>query len=269
MRSRAHIKAHPIHPSLIPFPFAFLWGAAIFDLLSVITGREAFSSTASHLTVAGLIAGLLAAIPGAIDYLYAVPPKSSAKQRATKHALGNGAALVLFFGSWLTRAADGTMVPATLLLEVAGAALMGGASLLGGELVVRNMISVDHRYANKGKWQEESFSGKPGDAIVVADEEDLKDGHMKLLWVNGQRIALAKTEDGFCAFQDRCTHRGASLAGGVLVGDSVQCLWHGSRFNVRNGKIECGPAREKIKLFQTRTRDGKVTLVVPPADELT
>ncbi len=264
MRSRAHVKAHPIHPALIPFPFAFLWGAAIFDLLYVVSGRGDFTITASHLTVAGLLAGVVAAIPGAIDYLYAVPPGSSAKQRATKHAIGNIAALLLFLVAWILRNPDGAMVPATLLLEILGAGIMAGAGILGGELVVRNMISVDHRYADKGKWKEDTVSGKPGDEVTVASADELQSGHMKLLWVNGQRIALAKTADGYCAFQDSCTHRGASLAGGVLVGDTVHCLWHGSQFNVKTGQVECGPAKEKIKLFQTRMKNNAVVLVVPP-----
>lgn len=266
MRSRAHIKAHPIHPALIPFPFAFLWGAAIFDLLHVVSGRGAFTITAAHLTVAGLIAGLLAAVPGAIDYMYAVPPQSSGKQRATRHAIGNITALALFFTSWILREPDGRMVAATLLLEVLGAGIMAWAGLLGGELVVRNMISVDHRYADKGKWKEETLTGKPGEEITVASADELEAGHMKLLHVNGQRIALAKTAGGYCAFQDRCTHRGASLAGGVLVGEIVHCLWHGSQFNVSTGQVECGPAKEKIKLFQTRSSGAKITLVVPPAE---
>lgn len=263
MRSRAHFKAHPIHPALIPFPFAFLWGAAIFDLLYLVSRHRGFTETASYLTVAGIVAGLLAAAPGVIDYLYAVPPESSGKTRATKHAIGNVTALVLFLIAWLVRQPDGTMGAATLMLELAGAAIMGYAGYLGGELVTRNMVSVDHRYANKGKWNEASFSGKPGDAIVVADEDELEDGHMKLLWVNGQRIALARTTKGYCAFQDSCTHRGASLAGGVLIGETVHCLWHGSQFNVRTGEVECGPARKKIELFETRKKGGQVTLVVP------
>lgn len=267
MRSTAHFKAHPIHPALIPFPFAFLWGAAVFDLLHLVTGRPEFTITASHLTVAGVAAGVLAAIPGVIDYIYAVPPNSSGKKRATRHALGNTAALLLFVFSWVLRSPDSSMVPATLILELLGAALLGYSGLLGGELVVRNMISVDHRYADTGKWKDESFSAKPGDLVAVADEDELDDGHMKLLRVNGQRIALARTSDGYCAFQDRCTHRGASLAGGVLVGDVVHCLWHGSQFNVRTGQIECGPAKEKIRLFPTRIRDGKVMLTTPPADD--
>ena len=263
MRSRAHFKAHPIHPALIPFPFAFLWGAALFDLLYAVTGSGSFTLTASYLTIAGLASGLLAAIPGVIDYLYAVPPESSGKQRATRHALANVTAMALFFISWLLRGADGTMTGVTLMLELAGAAIMGYAGYIGGELVVRNMISVDHRYANAGRWKEASFSGKRGESIVVAQSDELEDGHMKLLWVNGQRIALARAGKRYCAFQDSCTHRGASLAGGVLVGGTVHCLWHGSQFNVRTGEVECGPAKKKIAVFETRERDGKVTLTIP------
>jgi nitrite reductase/ring-hydroxylating ferredoxin subunit/uncharacterized membrane protein len=268
MRSRAHFKAHPIHPALIPFPFAFLWGAALFDLLYLVSDAQAFTITASHLTVAGLIAGVLAAIPGAIDYIYAVPPESSGKKRATKHALGNSTALLLFLGAWLLREPDGSAAMPTVALEVLGAALMGYASLLGGELVVRNMISVDHRYANKGKWKEATFSAAVGERIVVADEDELEAGHMKLLRVNGRRIALARTAEGYCAFEDHCTHRGGSLAGGVLVGTTVQCLWHGSQFDVRSGSVLCGPARERIHVFETAVAKGQVHLVTPPNDPL-
>lgn len=263
MRSTAHFKAHPIHPALIPFPFAFLWGAAIFDLLYLATRRVDLTVTARHLTIAGIAAGLLAAIPGVIDYLYAVPPESSGKQRATRHAIGNVTALALFGVAWFLRAPDGTMTLPTVALEVLGAAVLGYAGFLGGELVARNMISVDHRYAGAGKWKEESFTATEGDLIPVADKEELEGGQMKLLRVNGLRVALARTSKGYCAFQDSCTHRGGSLAGGVLVGDTVHCLWHGSQFNVETGKVECGPAKKKIRLYQTRVKDGRVMLVVP------
>ena len=263
MRSTAHFKAHPIHPALIPFPFAFLWGAALFDLLYLVTSRVDLTATARHLTLAGIAAGLLAAIPGLIDYVYAVPPKSSGKRRATRHAIGNVAALALFGASWFLRAPDGTMTLPTLAFELLGAAVLGYAGFLGGELVARNMISVDHRYAEAGKWKEESFRANEGDVIPVADEDELKDGQMKLLRVNGLRIALARTPTGYCAFQDGCTHRGASLAGGVLVGATVHCLWHGSQFNVETGQVECGPAKQKIRLYQTRVKDRRVMLVVP------
>jgi nitrite reductase/ring-hydroxylating ferredoxin subunit/uncharacterized membrane protein len=266
MRSRAHFKAHPIHPALIPFPFAFLWGAALFDAIYLISGATSFTVTARHLTLAGVATGVLAAIPGVIDYIYSVPPRSSARTRATKHGLGNATALLLFLGSWFLRDGAGAATYITVGCEVLGAAILGYAGLLGGELVVRNMISVNHRYAHAGKWNEASFTSSPGARIAVARENELKEGQMKLLWVNGRRIALGRTESGHCAFEDRCTHRGGSLAGGVLVGETVHCLWHGSQFDVCTGTVKAGPAKRKIQVFETTVQNGRVTLIVPPAE---
>jgi nitrite reductase/ring-hydroxylating ferredoxin subunit/uncharacterized membrane protein len=263
MKSRAHVKAHPLHPALIPFPFAFLTGAMLFDLAGVFFGASRLSLTAAHLTLAGIGAGLVAAIPGVVDYVYSVPPNSSGKARATRHALGNVTALALFALAFALRNADWTATAATMLVQVAGAIVLGYAGWLGGTLVTRNLISVDHRYADRGKWQEASFQGTSGEEIVVASEDELKDGHMKLLRVNGRRIALARAGQTFYAVDDRCTHRGGSLAGGVLVDGVVQCLWHGSQFDVRSGKPTCGPARKAIATFAVRRQNGRVFLTLP------
>lgn len=263
MRSRAQIKAHPIHPSLIPFPFAFLWGAFLFDLAARAWDSAALATTGGHLIVAGIAAGLIAAVPGAIDYVYAVPPDSSGKRRATKHAVGNVTALLLFALAWFLRS-DGAMPTALgLVLEAAGAGVLSYAGLLGGTLVIRNMVSVDHRYADAGKWQEQSIAAREGESVVVADADELQADQMKLLRVNGRRIALARTADGYSAFDDRCTHRGGSLAGGVLIDGTVQCLWHGSQFDVQDGTVRCGPAKKGIGVYKIEEKRGKIWLTVP------
>jgi len=263
MRSRAHFQAHPLHPALIPFPFAFLSGAALFDLVAVFGGSGRLSLTSADLTLAGIGAGLVAAVPGIIDFIYAVPPESSGKKRSVQHGAGNVAALVLFALAFALRRPDWTATTSTIVLQLAGLAVLGYAGWLGGTLVTRNLISVDHRYADRGKWQEASFDGSPGDEIVVAQADELQDGHMKLLRVNGQRIALARVGARFHAVADRCTHRGGSLAGGVLVGSTVHCLWHGSHFDVRTGAVTCGPAKAGIDTYTVRQNDGKVFLTVP------
>ena len=89
MRSKAHFKSHPLHPILVAFPIAFFIGAFVFDLLSVLFGREVFWQTGNYMAIAGIAGALLAAIPGIIDYFYSVPPKSSAKKRATQGNLAN------------------------------------------------------------------------------------------------------------------------------------------------------------------------------------
>ena len=87
MQSRASIKGHPVHPMLVSYPFAFLTGAFLFDVFGRALNKPELGATGRHLTAAGIGAGLLAAVPGAIDYFSSVPPQSSAAERATKHAL--------------------------------------------------------------------------------------------------------------------------------------------------------------------------------------
>jgi nitrite reductase/ring-hydroxylating ferredoxin subunit/uncharacterized membrane protein len=265
MRSRAQFKAHPIHPALIPFPFAFLTGALAFDLLGLLDGSRALWTTGAHLTCAGLAAGIVAAIPGAVDYVFTVPPKSSAKTRATKHALANVLALAVF-GLALALRGEGWYPGApTIGLELFGGIALVYAGWMGDTLVTRNLISVDHRYAQAGKWQEASVTRQADGSMIVGHVDALKENQMKLVHINGSRIVLARTPGGYRAFEDRCSHRGGSLADGVLIGDTVQCLWHGSQFDVSSGAIRCGPAKIPIRAFDVReTRNGQLVLVAPP-----
>ena len=129
--------------------------------------------------------------------------------------------------------------------------------------MTRNLISVDHRYAGAGKWRDESVAGGAGEAVTVASRDELKVDQMKLLRVGDRRIVLARTEDGYVAFDDRCTHRGGSLAGGVMICGTVQCLWHGSQFDVSTGKVKSGPAKEKIPVYEVKEQGDAVKLVLP------
>jgi hypothetical protein len=44
-----------------------------------------------------------------------------------------------------------------LLLSAIGALVVGVSGWLGGTLVYRNQIGVDHRYASAGKWHERTI----------------------------------------------------------------------------------------------------------------
>ena len=261
MRSKASYKGHPIHPALIPFPFAFLYGAFFFDLAGRLAERPTWWTTGAYLSLAGVIAALIAAVPGFIDYLYTVPPKSTGKQRATKHMLANLAAVILFISAWVVRGHAG--VPpdvAVVTLEGIGVVLLTAGGWMGGVLVSRNQISVDHRYAEAGTWKEEKVQVRSDQPVVIAQADELKVNQMKLLRVNGRRLVLVRTEEGYVAFDDRCTHRGGSLAGGVMIRGVVQCPWHGSQFDCRTGAVKAGPAKEPVETCRVREREGKVML---------
>jgi uncharacterized membrane protein len=139
MRSRAQFRGHPIHPMLIPFPIAFLVGALIADLGALVLDWPDLALVAWYLIPAGVGMGLVAAIPGFIDYVYTVPPASSGKKRATRHLMVNVAALVVFSIAWLLRGSPGVEPePALLGVEMIGAILLTMGGWMGGTLAYRS-----------------------------------------------------------------------------------------------------------------------------------
>jgi len=249
MRSYASIKGHPVHPMLVVYPFAFLTGAFGFNLAGTAARRRDVANVSQYLLPTGIAAGLIAATPGLLDYTHSVPPASSGKDRATRHALLNSAALGLFTMSWLLgKSRRRQLLP--LAMQAAGSAAMCVAGYLGGTLVYRNQIGVDHRYANAGQWKEDTRENA-GAAALAFSGASVGVDQMKLVHVDEERIVVARTESGLKAFSDRCTHKGGPLSDGALICGKVQCPWHGSQFDVATGKVVCGPATEDIQVYPT------------------
>jgi nitrite reductase/ring-hydroxylating ferredoxin subunit/uncharacterized membrane protein len=244
------------------FPFASLWLAFGFDVAGVVTARSSWWTTGAYLAAVGIAAAVVAAIPGFIDYIGTVPPRSTAKGRATKHMVVNLSAVTLFVVAFLLRR-EAAAQPDTLVLALEGVAvaLLSVGGWMGGTLVSRNQIGVDHRYAGAGVWREERVSPPAGEPVAIAASGELEINQMKLLTLGDRRIVLGRTADGYVAFDDRCTHRGGSLAAGVMICGTVQCPWHGSQFDVSNGAVQAGPAGRKIGTYDVAVRDGHIVLL--------
>jgi nitrite reductase/ring-hydroxylating ferredoxin subunit/uncharacterized membrane protein len=264
MRSSAHIKGHPIHPMLIPFPFAYLFGSALIDVWARATGRTGWYRTANHMNKLGLGSAVMAAVPGLVDYFFAVPPKSSAHERATRHMAANLSAVGLFAAARLgRRGPDGPPSVWSVAAELCGAGFLAAGGWMGGTLVYRNQIAVDHRYADAGKWRVADIALPPSGEADVAAADELQRDQMKLLRIGDRRLVLGRTDRGYVAFDDRCTHKGGPLSDGVLACDTVQCPWHGSQFNVDTGSVRRGPAEESIRTYPVMERDGRVWIRLP------
>jgi uncharacterized membrane protein/nitrite reductase/ring-hydroxylating ferredoxin subunit len=261
MKSRASFKSHPLHPILVSFPIAFFTGTLVFDTLAILFNRDHLAFVGYFMEIAGIFGGLLAAIPGIIDYSQTVPPHSSAKSRAAKHGLTNTFVLLVFTGAWFYRRQEFFEPWLLIAIESAGFILMMIAGWMGGTLVYRNQIGVDPRYAHAGKWKEVYLPElQPGSDIEVGTTDDLKINQMKLLHVGKKRIVLSRTEKGYAAFDDRCTHKGGSLAGGSMICGTVQCPWHGSQFDVYTGQLKAGPGKDPIHCYIVKEDNGKVFL---------
>lgn len=261
MKSKASIKSHPIHPILIAFPIAFYIGTLLFDVLAMITKRMDYGLTARYIHIAAIVGAALAAIPGIIDYIFVIPPDSSAKKRGVKHGIINTTVLVLFAVALYLKYKDNISPYIILSIELIGVILTFIAGWLGGTLVYRNQIGVDIRYAGAGKWKEMYIDETTG-PLEVCKIEELKVDQMKLIHTGSKRIVIARTEQGYVAFDDHCSHRGGSLAGGAMICGTVQCPWHGSQFDVKTGEVKAGPAKEKILTYSLKEAEGKVYLII-------
>jgi uncharacterized membrane protein/nitrite reductase/ring-hydroxylating ferredoxin subunit len=260
MRSKIHLKGHPLHPILVAFPIAFFTGTLIFDVLGWIYLNDTFWQTGMYMELAGIIGAALAAIPGIVDFFTIVPPESSGKKRAAKHGVLNVILLVIFVFCWYYRQ-DRPFDKVVVLGEAVGVVLMIISGWLGGTLVHRNQIGIDHRYAHAGKWKEKYFKDEKGQ-VEVGNANELKPGQLMLVHVQDKRIVIGKTEEGYVAFDDRCTHRGASLADGSMICGVVQCPWHGSQFDGKTGAVKAGPAKKAIKTYPLHESGGKLILEI-------
>ena len=65
---------------------------------------------------------------------------------------------------------------------------------------------------------------------------DVPEGEGRMFVVSDVLIGVFNIDGEFFAIDNRCPHAGASLAHGMLEGDTVCCRIHHWRFCVRDGK---------------------------------
>ncbi len=86
----------------------------------------------------------------------------------------------------------------------------------------------------------------------------LADGAMLLGHANGEPVLLARRGDEVFAIGAICTHYGAPLIDGLLVGDTVRCPWHHACFSLRSGTLLRPPALKPVDCFQVEQREGMI-----------
>ena len=72
------------------------------------------------------------------------------------------------------------------------------------------------------------------------------------------RVSVARVDDRLYAFDDLCTcaDRACPLSGGLLIGTTIMCQCHGSRFDITTGAVIEGPATDAMNTYV----DGSVQL---------
>lgn len=152
MLSRARIAGHPIHPMLVGFPIVLFTATIVLELAHIKTGDAFYYRGAMMANIGGVVMGLLAAIPGAIDR-YALPNRSRAKDLANQHALFNLLAIgvyavsaVMLYLGWTNKVmVDGQYaldVTMPLAFDLVGFVSLVAAGMLGWSLVQTHHIGI-------------------------------------------------------------------------------------------------------------------------------
>jgi uncharacterized membrane protein len=143
MESKTKILGHPIHPILIVFPLGLLATSVIFDIVALVSHSPRWAEFATYLVAAGVVGGVLAAVPGTIDWL-AIPRDTRAKRIGLLHGVGNVIVVGLFLVNWLLRRETPAEPPTgSVAAGLIGLGLALVTGWLGGELVNRLGVGVD------------------------------------------------------------------------------------------------------------------------------
>jgi apoptosis-inducing factor 3 len=92
----------------------------------------------------------------------------------------------------------------------------------------------------------------------------LADGGMIAGHVGEDAVLLVRKGDQYFALDAVCTHYGAPLAEGALVGETIRCPWHHACFSLRTGNAVAAPAMRPLRVFST-VKDGDLVRVMSDA----
>lgn len=236
---------HPLHPVLTDVTIGAWVLAGAFDAIGELADSDSARRTGDTLTGIGSAAAVPTALTGMTDY--STIPQPSATP-GTLHGALNAINLSLYLLSLRDRRRGNRR--RALLLSSLALGLTGVSAWLGGHLVYKHKVGVDHS---------DTFSG-PQDWAPVLAVDALGDREPKRIELDGRGVLLFREGNDVYAIGARCAHAGAPLDEGTFDDTSVRCPWHDSVFDLRDGHIVHGPATQPQPVFDARIRDGQVEL---------
>ncbi|HZE08517.1 MAG TPA: Rieske 2Fe-2S domain-containing protein [Gemmatimonadaceae bacterium] len=107
-------------------------------------------------------------------------------------------------------------------------------------------------------------TGADSEFEPVASVADLGEGMLlQRVRSTGEAVCLIRHDHRISAVSDICTHEHFSMSLGDLLPDgTLQCAWHGARYDSQTGEVKQVPATSPLPVFQVRL-DGDTILVGP------
>ncbi|MFJ9852322.1 Rieske (2Fe-2S) protein [Streptomyces sp. NPDC101150] len=101
-------------------------------------------------------------------------------------------------------------------------------------------------------------AGNSSDAgATLAKTSEIPKGGGKIF--KAEQVVVTQPKDGeFKAFSAVCPHAGCLV--GEITGGTINCLCHGSKFDISDGSVKHGPATTGLSTAKANVEGGSVTL---------
>jgi nitrite reductase/ring-hydroxylating ferredoxin subunit/uncharacterized membrane protein len=240
----------PLHVVLKDVPIGAWTVAMSFDVLDAIGSSREFALAADASIAIGLLAAAGAAATGLTDWSDVDPP---ARKLGLLHGVLNIGATALFTTSLFLRRKKTR--EAGRVAAAMGYALMAYSAHLGGKMVYKHRVGVDRT----------DGLAFPEDFTPVLSASDLVDDQPTRAAHNGVPILLVRLGQRLFAMAETCSHFSGPLSEGKLVGESIECPYHASRFALEDGRVINGPAVHPQPCLEVRVREGQIEVRKRPS----
>ncbi len=227
---------HAVHPALSDLPVGLWSGASVLDLCGDDRG-------ATIMTAAGCLSAVATAATGTADWSVTA---GRDRRLGLVHGLANGAVLAIQIGALTARLRGSRRIGQLLAATGLGAGF--ATAYVGGELVFGRGLMVDHG----------AFTAGPSKWTPVLADEDLAEGAMRAVDVEGRQLLVARIDGMVSAMENACSHAGGPLCEGTFADGVVTCPWHGSQFRLSDGAVMGGPATFPQLQLHVRLRKGQI-----------
>ena len=222
---------HPMHALLTDVPIGALTLVIILDLLG-------YNAAADVALVIGILAMAGAAVVGFADYS---TTDGKARVRATVHSSMMVVSMVIYLVSLGIRASGPSSRTLPIALSIVAYLVLAGGAYIGGDVayILGNMVD---RHA----WRPTGTSWKPLEVGEIAE------GTLVRATLGSEPLVLVRTGATILALHDTCAHAGGRLSDGTLGNGCVECPLHGSRFEMKSGKLRRGPSVYSQPSYEVR-----------------
>lgn len=260
----------PVHAAIVHFPLACFGIAVVLDIASWVVSTPGLQLAPGSFwaVVGGVVSAVVAALFGLADYT-SIRRDHPAKRTATIHLVLNLTAVALFGLSLLLRFRD-VHAPRTpvlpLVADLVAFGILMVSGYLGGKIVYNDGVGVG-RHRRRTPLPDQTIelgTATAGDFTRVCRADEIIDGQIVRVRLNGTVMALANSKGRYFAIQEFCTHRYGPLSEGKIENDQVVCPWHRSCFELKTGAVTHGPAKVAANAYEVSVRTNDIYIKAPP-----